>query len=85
MFFIGFPTPFNHTLPQVLDMYQIIWQAKPIKFIIKLYTDHDTLWVKHATHQKAESLGAASLSKLDNMVKNNSIFNTEHAEFFTKW
>ena len=24
----------------------------------KLYTDHNTLWVKHATHQKAESLRA---------------------------
>ena len=28
---------------------------------------------------------AASLSKLDNMVNNNSIFNTKYAEFFTKW
>ena len=22
----------------------------------KLYTDHNTLWINHATHQKAESL-----------------------------
>ena len=65
-------------------IYQTIWQLKPIKFIIKLFTDHNTSWVKHATHQKAESLIAAFLSKLDNMV-NNSIFNTKYAEFFTKW
>ena len=31
---------------------------------------------KHATHQRAESLRAASLSKLDNTVNNDSIFNT---------
>ena len=55
-------------------MYQTIWQAKPIKLIIKLYADHDTLWVKQITHQKAESLRAASLSKLDNTVNSNSIF-----------
>ena len=43
--------------------------AKPmlIKFIVKLYTNHNTLLVKHATYQKAESLGGASLSKLDTM------------------
>ena len=52
-------------------------------FIIKLYTDHNTLWVKHATHQKAESLRAVSLLKLDKTVNNNSIFNTRYAEFST--
>ena len=51
------PTPFDHTLPRVLDI-QTTDQAKPIKFIIKLYADHNTLWVKHATYQKAESLRA---------------------------
>ena len=56
-----------------------------MKFIHKLYTDHNALWAKHATQQKAGSLRATSLSKLDNMVNNNSIFNTEYAEFFTKW
>ena len=40
-------------------LYQTIWQLKPIKFIIKLFTDHHTLWVKHATHQKTESPRAA--------------------------
>ena len=30
--------------------------GKPIKFTIKLYVDHNTLWVKKATHQKDESL-----------------------------
>ena len=34
---------------------QTICQAKPIKFIINLYTNHNTLWVKHVKHQKVES------------------------------
>ena len=55
------------------------------KFIIKLYADFNTLWVKDATHLKAESLRTASLLKFDNTVNNNSIFNTKYAEFFTKW
>ena len=59
--------------------------SNPIKFIIQLFTDHNTLWVKHARHQKADSLIAAFLLKLDNTVNNNSIFNTNLAEFFTKW
>ena len=57
----------------------------PIKFVIKLYTDHDTLWVKHATYQKAESLRLAYPSSLDNMVNNSSKFNAKYAEFSTKW
>ena len=64
---------------------QTIWQAKPIKFIIKLFTDHHALWVRHANHQKTKSLRAAFLSKLDNSVNNNSIFNTKYDELFTKW
>ena len=44
-------------------LYQTIWQLKTIKFIIKLFTDHHTLWVKHATHQKTESPRAAIPSK----------------------
>ena len=42
-------------------IYQTIWQAKPIKFIIKLFKDHHALWVRHATHQKSKSLRAAFL------------------------
>ena len=59
-------------------IHQTICQAKSIKCIIKLYTDHNILCVKHATHQKAES------SKLDNTVNNNSIFNTKYAGFSAK-
>ena len=51
-------------------IYQTICPAKSIKFIIKLYTDHNNLWVKHITHQKAESLRAASLSILGNTINN---------------
>ena len=63
---------------------QTICQAKPTKFIIKLCTGLNTLWVKHSTHQKDELLRAGSLSKLDGTVNNNSIFNTKYAEFL-KW
>ena len=83
MFFISFPIlscPFDHKPPQVLDI-----KAKPIKFIIKLYTGSNTFLVKHATHQKFEFLRAISLSKLDYMVNNNSTFNPKYAEFSTKW
>ena len=66
-------------------MYQTIRQAKPIKFIIKLCINHNTLLVKHATYQKSESLRAANLSKLDNTVNNSFIFNTKRSEFSTKW
>ena len=36
-------------------------------------------------HTKIESLRAASLSKLDNVVNSSSVFNTKCAEFSTKW
>ena len=36
-------------------------------------------------HQIPETLRPASLSKLDNMVNSDSIFNTKYAEFSTKW
>ena len=66
-------------------MYQIICQAKQIKFIIKLYKNQNILLDNHATYQKAGSLRAASISKSHNTVNNNSIFNTKHADFSTKW
>ena len=47
--------------------------------IIKPYVDETHI------HQIAETLRAASLSKLDNMVNSNSVFNTMCAEFSTKW
>ena len=45
-------------------IYQTIYQANSVKFIIKLYTNHSTLLVKRATYQKSESLRVASLSKI---------------------
>ena len=71
----------DHTLPQVLN----IPNHMQSQVNLKLYTDHNTLLVRHATHQNAESLRAASLSKLDNMVNNNFIFHKKYAEFSTKW
>ena len=79
-----FVLPHSTTRRRKYWIYLTIWLAKRIKFTIKLYADHNTLWVKHANHQKAESLRAASLSNLDNTVNNNSIFNTNYTEFFTK-
>ena len=65
-------------------MYQIICQAKALKVFIKLYTDHKNSWVKHTTHQKAESFRVVSISKLNNIVNSNLIFNTNCAEMSTK-
>ena len=72
MFFIGF---LCLVLPHLTTshnywIYQTLCQAKPVKVIIKLYANHNTLLVKHATYQNAA---------LDNTVNNNSIFNTKHA------
>ena len=52
---------------------------------IKRFTDFNTLWVKHATHQKAEILTAVSLSMLDYTVSNNSVSITKYSEFSVKW
>ena len=87
MFFIDFPIlcyPHSTTRHHKYLVYQTICQSKTKRFSIKLYADHNTLWVKHATHQKAESLRGASLWKLDNAVSKNSIFNTKYAEFSAK-
>ena len=65
--------------------YQTTCQAKPIKFIIRLYTSRNALLVKQTTYQKAETLRTVFLSELGNMIHNNSIFNTKCPEFSTKW
>ena len=88
MLLIGLPIlyyPNSTTRHHKYCIFQSICQDKPMKLIIKLYSDHNTLQVKQASHQKAESLKGSSLSKLDNTVDNNSIFNTKYAEFSTKW
>ena len=75
MFFIGFSIlsypiqPHAHHHKYWIN--QTIWQTQPIKFLIKLYADHNTLCVKQAIHEKVESLRAASLSKLDSTVNKN--------------
>ena len=51
---------------------------------MKLYQDHNNLWAKVATDQKAESLVAGVLSKLDNKANNKSISNKKYVEFSTK-
>ena len=44
-------------------IYHTICKSKPIKLNIKLYTDHNSWWVKHAPYQSC-------LSKLGNTVNN---------------
>ena len=84
MFFIGFNILSSYFIRPTYWIYQIIYKAKSIKFVFKLYTDHDTLWAKHGTHQKVEPLRTASPSNLGNMVNNSSNFNTKYVEFSTK-
>ena len=87
------PTPLDHRPPQVFDIpnhmpsqaNQIYYHGNQYYLLHSLYINHNDLWVKHATHQKAGSLRADSLSKLDSTVNSNSIFNTEYAKFSTKW
>ena len=64
-------------------IYQTICQAKPIKFIIKLCTDHYNLW-DNTLPIKNCVCKSCSLSKLDSTVNNNSIFNTKYADFTAK-
>ena len=80
-----FALPHSTTRCHKYWIYQTMCQDKPIKCIIKLYTYHNILLVNSATHEKAESLWANSLSKLDNTVNNKSIFNTRYAGFSAKW
>ena len=82
--FLYFVLPHCTTSHHKYRIYQIIYKAKQIKLIVKSYTDHNTLLIKYATHQIAESLRTASLSKLGNIVNNNSFFNARYAEFSTK-
>ena len=87
MLFVGFPFFLTHstTSHHTYWIYQTICKVKPIKFSIKLYTDLNTLCIKRATHQRGEYLRADFLSRLDNTVNNNSIFDTKYVEFSTKW
>ena len=66
-------------------IYQTIYQTTLLKFVIKLYRNHNTLLVKQTTCQKAESLRGDSLWKLNSTVNNKFIFNTKWSEFSTKW
>ena len=50
---------------------QSVCQAKPLKFLIRLYTDHKNLWVKPI--KELILIRASSLSKLDNTINNYSV------------
>ena len=87
MFLIGFPILSYPIRPQVttsIRYTKAYAKSNLSKFIVKLYADHKNVLIKHARHQKAESLRSASLSKLENTIKNNYIFNTKYTEFSIK-
>ena len=48
-----FVLPYSTTRHHKYWIYQTIGQSNSIKFFITLFTDHNTFWVKHATHRKA--------------------------------
>ena len=50
-----FVLPHSATRHHNYWIYQTICQAKSINLLSKVYTDHNTLLVKHAAHQKVES------------------------------
>ena len=56
-------------------IYQTRCKGKLFKFISKLYTDHNSLWVKQAIHQKAEFLKAASTWSSPSLSSIQSILN----------
>ena len=78
MFSIGFPILFS---PIQLHA-TIIGSTKPYA---KLSQSNLLSNYIHDTDQKSESSRAASLSKLNNTINNNSTFNTKCDELSTKW
>ena len=81
---IFYPNQVKPLLNTIVIMFSISFPILSKYFFIKLYTDLNSLWVKHATHQKDETLRAASLSRLDYTASNKSVSNTKYAEFFIK-
>ena len=86
MFFISFPILFNPIWPHTTS----IWYTKPcaksshLNFLlsyrqmIKIYRSN------MLSIEKLILIRTASLSKLDNTLSSNSIFNTKYAKFFIK-
>ena len=86
MVFMGFPTLSYLMQPRATLIGYTKPNSNPSQSnLLSNYIQINTLTVKHSTCQKSEPLRAASLSKLDNTVNNNSIFNTKCGEFSTKW
>ena len=76
--------PFDHMRSQVLDIPNYMPSQANQIYYQAIYTSW-YLWVKYANHQKPESLRVSSFSQLNKTVDNNPIFNTQYAEFSTKW
>ena len=65
-------------------IYRSIFQAKLIKSIFMCIQIIKPYIYQTHIYQSVESLRPSSISKLDNMLKSNSVFNTKWAEFSSK-
>ena len=65
-------------------IYRSIFQAKLIKSIFMCIQIIKPYIYQTHIYQSVESLRPSSISKLDNMLKSNSVFNTKCAEFSSK-
>ena len=65
-------------------IYRSIFQAKLIKSIFMCIQIIKPYIYQTHIYQSVESLRTSSISKLDNMLKSNSVFNTKWAEFSSK-
>ena len=79
------PTPFDQTPPVLGIPNHMPNHANQFFLSSCIQIINNFLSNTHDTLQKVQTLRAASPSKLENTVNNNSIFNTKCAEFSTKW
>ena len=79
------PTPFDQIPPVLGIPNHMPNHANQIFLSSCIQIINTFLSNTHNTLQKVQILRAASPSKLENTVNNNSIFNTKCAEFSTKW
>ena len=78
MFFISFPIL---SYPIQSQATASTGYAKPYAKSNQINLLAGYMGVKHATHEKGESLRAPSLSKLDNTVNSFSIFNAKYVHY----
>ena len=78
-----FLTSFDQTPPQVLDIPKHVPnQSNVLSSYVQIIISYESNMLPI---KKPESLRTTSLSKLDNTVNKNSLFNTKYTGSFTKW